>query len=268
MATPSFPASKEVLSKIGTHLTCAICLDRYTDPRALPCQLFQLGKEGASALPKAFHINSILEIKESLEKTSENESHPECSDHKKPKDIFCETCDELICYKCSREDHRNHQSDRACDLFEKHKQQIADCLQPVDVKIGEVTQILAIFDKTEDEIRDQGEAVKIEIDQTIKQHMYKLEELMASLQQSRQLLFNDADTATQQKLELHFSERAELESVLAQLKSCKDFIQEELKLRSRYQIQSNKKELVQCINDTHSKVKVSELQPGQRADTV
>ena len=179
MATPSFPASKEVLSKIGTHLTCAICLDRYTDPRALPCQhtyckecidnlpeeralghhikcpscrkLFQLGKEGASALPKAFHINSILEIKESLEKTSENESHPECSDHKKPKDIFCETCDELICYKCSREDHRDHQSDRACDLFEKHKQQIADCLQPVDVKIGEVTQMLAIFDKTEDD---------------------------------------------------------------------------------------------------------------------
>ena len=292
MATPS---SKEVLSKIGSHLTCAICLDRYTDPRALPCQhtyckhcieeipeekgyhmikcpscrkFYQLGKEGASALPKAFHINSILEIKESLEKSSENESHPECSRHKKPKDIYCETCDELICYKCSREDHRDHQSDRACDLFEKQKKEITNCLQPVDERIQEVTEMLASFDNTEDEIRGQGEAVKVQIDQIIKQHMYKLEELMGLLQQSRDELFNDTDSVTQQKVELLHSERAELEAVLVQLKSCKEFIQEELKLRSRFQIQSAKKDLIQCISDAHTQVKVSDLQPGQNADTV
>ena len=44
MATPGVvegtvlhPTSKEALSEMDTRLTCAICLDRYTDPRSLPC---------------------------------------------------------------------------------------------------------------------------------------------------------------------------------------------------------------------------------------
>ena len=291
MATASLP-SKEALSKLDGILNCPICLDSYTDPRALPClhtyckkcidnlpsvergsrivncpecrRVCQLGREGADTLPKAFHVHNLQEIKESL-KSSGNEPQPECQKHKKIKNLFCEQCEELMCLKCSHESHSDHLDaiDEAEDLFGKHVRQIEASLQPVDMKINEATRMLACFDETERNIKEKGEVVKNEIDQAIEQ---QLERLVATLRLSKQALLEDADAATRQKLELHSMERAELETILVRLTSCKDFVQEKLKLRSRCQIQAAKKELIQRIKDAHSEVKVSELQPGQSAD--
>ena len=278
-------ANKEVLTRLDAQLTCAICLDRYTDPRTLPChhsfckdciiglyggdrhvavncptcrQPTQLGDRGASALPAAFHIIQFLEIDQLLRTASE--PHQECPAHNKPRDIYCETCEELICFKCSIHTHHSHQYDLAADLFEKHKQQIEACLQPVKERVDEVTLTLERFDAREREIKDQGKAVQKEIDTTI-------QKLIDSLQKSRKTLSEKAASAVQQKLQLHSCQRAEVEAVLVQLKSCQEFIEKELRLRSQHQIQAAKKELVQHIRDTHSNVKVSELQPAQRADT-
>ena len=126
MATASFPSpNKEALSKLGGILNCPICLDSYTDPRALPClhtyckkcidnlstggkkgtrnvkcpecrQVCQIGKEGASSLPKAFHVHNLQEI---FQEALTNEPHPECSRHRKIKNLFCERCQVLVCFK-------------------------------------------------------------------------------------------------------------------------------------------------------------------------
>ena len=82
-------SSKE--AKLESQLTCAICLDRYNDPRMLPCahsyckdcidrlpvelengrhvvkcptcrKPTLLEDEGTSALPIAFYINNMMEI--------------------------------------------------------------------------------------------------------------------------------------------------------------------------------------------------------------
>ena len=293
MATASFPSpSKETLSKLDGILNCPICLDSYTDPRALPClhtyckkcidnlptirarvkcpecrRVCQLGGEGASSLPKAFHVSNLQEIKESF-KYSTDEPHPECSKHKKIKNLFCEKCQVLMCLKCCHESHSDHLNDidEADTVFGKHVRQIQSSLQPLNMKIDEATRMLAQFDDTERKIEKKGEDVKKEIDSTIEQHIARLQELIVTLRQSKQSLLEDADAATRQKLELHSLERAELETVLVRLKSCKEFVEKELQLRSRYQIQTAKKELVQRIEDTHSTIKVSELQPGQNAD--
>ena len=289
MAT-SLP-NKEALTILDAQLTCAICLDRYTDPRTLFCHhnfckdciigLYggelkgerqvvncptcrrptQLdGDKGAYALPPAFSINSLLEIDELLKKVPESEPQQDCSAHNKPRDIYCETCEKLICIKCV-ETHHGHQYDRAADLFEKHKQQIEECLQPMKKKIDDITQALIHFDFREKEIIDNGKAVQKEIDVTIQQ-------LIDRLQKSRRTLAEKVATAVQDKLQLHSCQRTEVEAVLVQMKSCQEFIEKELRLRPQHQIQAAKKELVQRINDTHSKVKVSELQPAQKADTV
>ena len=289
MAAAPVPC-KEALTRLDAQLTCAICLNRYTDPRTLPChhsfckdcivglyggetgerhvavncptcrQPTQLGDRGASALPAAFHIIQFLEIDQLLKKTPASDPHPECPTHNKSLEIYCETCEELICFKCSIQTHRSHQYDLAADLFEKHKQQIEVCLQPVKERVDEVTQTLERFNAKEREIKDQGKAVQKEIDTTI-------QKLIDSLQKSRKTLSEKAASAVQQKLQLHSCQRAEVEAVLVQLKSCQEFIEKELRSRSQHQIQAAKKELVQRIRDTHSKVKVSELQPAQRADT-
>ena len=281
-------STKEALSKkLDSQLTCAVCLERYTDPRTLPClhsyckdcinhlpveqgnggqvvkcpscrQPTQLGDKGASCFPVAFYINNLLEMDELLKKPVD--SVPMCQAHNDKQDIYCDTCEEHICFKCSTEYHRDHQCDRAERLFTRHKQQIQECLQPMRGKIVELEHTLACFDTREREIREQGEAVQREIDETYQQ-------MINRLQESRRKASQEATTVLQEKLELHSLQKANVEALLVQLKSCCEFIEEELRSQSQYQIQAAKRHLVERIKDTHSEVKVSELQPAQETNT-
>ena len=291
--------NKEFLSKLDTQLTCAICLERYKDPRFLPCQhtyckkcidglpdsgsaswsgsswsgphivrcpecrrAYQLSGRDGCVLPSAFLVNNLLEIGEILR------NMPSCPKHNKPNNVYCEKCDELICFKCSHDEtHRDHPSDLAEDLLEKHKQQISNSLQLVNEKIAEVLEMQVVFEDTEKKIKNQGEVVKREINCTIQQHMDMLQDIMDALQQSKKVLLEQAERATSQKLELHVLEQSNLDKVLVQLRSCKENVEEKLTSQSQYQIQKDMKKLVQFVSDAHSKVKVSELHPGQNADT-
>ena len=293
-ATVSPPALiKEAASKLDAQLTCSVCLDRYVDPRVLTChhsfckdcigripqervqgrlvvkcpfcrEHTQLNERGPPTLPVAFHIINLLEIDETLKKTPRNlsASHlaPEkisCSTHiNRSLEFYCETCEEFICFKCGRESHQHHEYDE----FTKHRQDIKSCLGPVNKRIQEVTDKLALFDVTEKNIKDQNEIVKEDIVQTI-------QEIIDNLQRSKDVHLQQAERATHQKLQLNSLERAEAEKFLAELKRCKEFVEEELNSRSQYQIQTAKKSLIKHIWDTHSKVEMRKLEPSERADT-
>ena len=178
MATSSSqqPATshREALSKLDSQLTCAVCLDRYTDPKTLSCLhiyckkcldgLVQLGgdhelkcptcrkptrlsERGTSGLPTAFYINSLLEIDAVLKKEAtvvpSSMVVPLCHDHNdRPKDLYCEKCETHICFKCSTGSHRKHKCDRSEYLFTKHKQQIETSLLSVKQRIDEVEQTI------------------------------------------------------------------------------------------------------------------------------
>ena len=246
MAISSAPdLSKEALSKLQSQLTCAICLDRYKDPRALPCthsyckdcisrfpverprerqrvvrcpvcqQPAQLGENGSSGLPIAFHINNLLEIDELLKKVPT---------------------------------HGN---------VDEHKQQTRPA-------IDEVEQALALFDSREREMRELEEAVQKDIGNGYQTLMSKLEE-------SRMRLSQEASATLQKKMKLHLSQKANVETVLAKMKSCKLKDEEE----SLSQPKSTKADEFKCemqaadmkqlsITETHSEqVKVSKLLPTQ-----
>ena len=284
------PCSKEALSKLDSQLTCAVCLDRYTDPRTLPCahsyckdcinrlpveldngrylvrcpscrQATQLGEKGAAAFPTAFIINNLLEIQETLKTTSGGQQVPLCQAHKStPMEFYCETCEKHICFKCSTESHHDHQCGRAEDLFPKHKQQIKATLLSLQKQIDMVDGTMGCFEMREREIRDQGEAVQERIDDTYQQ-------LINRLQESRRKVSQEADTALQEKLQLHLLQKANVETILMQLESFKEIVDKELESRSQYQIQAAKRQLVDRIKNTHSEVKVSELQPAQEPNT-
>ena len=235
----------------------------------------QLNERGAADLPTAFHINNLLEIDQLLKKTQNNNADPAaeskgdpvpnrpspvpimCLAHNDKRDIYCETCSELVCFKCSAESHRDHQCDRAERLFPRHKKEIEACLLPVRKRIDEIEQILAEFTSREGEIREQGEAVQKEIDETYQQ-------MMNRLQESREKVSQDVAAALQEKLQLHSAQRAHVETVLVKLKSCLEFVEEELRSQAQFQIQAAKNQLVKHLNQAHSEVKVSELQPVQQ----
>ena len=280
----STPIRNEALSKLDSQLTCAVCLERYTDPRTLPCahsyctecigrfpvevengqhyvrcplcrRLAQLGNDGPFALPIAFHINNLKEIDKLLKTTPTVRL---CRIHgNEPMEFYCETCEEHICFKCCTEEtHHQHRCERARDTFAKHTQQIEACLQPLKKRIDEVEQTLARFDTREREIRKNGEAVQEEIDKTY-------HDLVNQLQESRRKSSQVASTILEEKLQLHSLQRANVEAVLVRLKNCRDFVEEELRSRDGYQIQAAKKHLVKRIHGTFSEIKMRNMLPVQ-----
>ena len=244
-SSPAPDLSKEIEAlsiKLQSQLTCAICLDRYKDPRILPCahncckdcisslpverpheqqrvvkcplcqKLAQLGENGSSGLPIAFHINNLLEIDELLKKVP-----------------------------------------AACSNVDKHEQQT----QPTKNRIDQVEQALALFDAREREMRELEKAVQKDIDDGYQALMSKLEE-------SRMRLSQEASATLQEKMKLHLSQKANVETVLAKMKSCKEEESQPIaKSATNCKAGDGMQQL--SITDTHSEqVKVSELQPTQK----
>ena len=293
--TSSSPAisvpAKEVMTKLDAQLTCSVCLDRYVDPRVLTChhsfckdcinlipqervqgrlvvkcpccrEHTQLSDKGASTLPVAFHINNLLEIDEMFKKIPAREPHTGqmCTKHDRSLDLFCETCDEFICFICGKDSHQQHQYDCAGKVFEKNVCEIKSCLKPVNDQILEVAETISLFGVVDKMIQDQSEIVKEDIIQTV-------QKIANELERHKENLLQQVDRATLQKIQLNSLKRDEVKKVLAELHKCNELVVEELKSRSPYQLQSVKKSLVQLISDTHMKVKMNELQPDQEPDT-
>ena len=63
----------------------------------------------------------------------------ECSSHGKPLEVYCDTCDKLICHLCTVKHHRDHECDAITDAFPRHQQQIVDSLQQVKKKLAAIT---------------------------------------------------------------------------------------------------------------------------------
>ena len=244
MATSSAPdLSKEALSKL---LTCAICLDHYKDPRMLPCA-HTYCKGCISRLP--------------VERPNERQ-----------RVVKCPLCQQLahlgekgssglpIAFHINQIDELSKKiRTLGKGNVDEHKQH-----RPAKNRIDEVEQALVLFDAREREMRELEEAVQKDIDNGYQALMSKLEE-------SRMRLSQEASASLQEKMKLHLSQKANVENVLAKVKSCKLKEEEE----SLSQLKSTKADEFKCemqaadmkqlsITETHSeRVKVSELQPTQ-----
>lgn len=121
---PSSPA--ETMEDL---VTCSVCLENFTDPRALPCVhsyckacLERLvDPQGKITCPQCrievevpdgdvsnfnpnFFVNSLLEMMNLMNEvtlTTDCNSTPHCQTHvEKACELYCEDCSRLICYRC------------------------------------------------------------------------------------------------------------------------------------------------------------------------
>jgi hypothetical protein len=149
-----------VLEKIEERLNCPICLEAYSDPKLLQCnhvfcqqclvplvvgyrrrrqhltcptcrQDTVIPDLGVVGLRPAFHVNQLLEIKDSVQKLRDpvdTIGSGVCSHHAgRELELYCETCEELICYKCIAKNsgqHHNHDYEEVDVAFEKYMEEI------------------------------------------------------------------------------------------------------------------------------------------------
>ena len=284
--------SSGLRQKLEERLTCPVCLDHYTNPKTLPCLhsfcehcleglpldkknetyylscptcrcRTELPEEGAGAFPVAFHLNDFKEMYSLTKKTADlsNPQDATCSDHGKPLELFCETCDTVICVTCQVRKHKHHEYDLISDSYTKHCQKLRECLSPVEGKKEAVKKVLSALAEREGEIRERGEGVLEEIHEMV-------EEMMNVLRESERKLTEQAKRVTDDKLKVLSEQMKSAEMSLSVLEEVEDYVEQSLKTGSPQQVLRSKKQMMERMSKVTGGINVEELHSKEKGDFV
>ena len=290
MATKPSSSSSPGLLKLEEQLTCPVCLDHYTNPKILPChhsfcehcleglpldkknetyylscptcrRCTKLPKEGAGAFPVAFTLNNLKEMQSLLNKAATVPQEVICRDHGKPLELFCETCNIVICVTCSVRNHKHHEYDLITDSYAKHCQKLRECLSPVEGKKKVLKKVLSALAEREGEVRKRGEGVLKEIHEMV-------EKMITVLRESERKLTEQAKRVTDAKLKVLSEQMKSAEMSLSLLKDVEDYVEQSLKKGSPQQVLRSKKQMMERMSEVTSGINVEELHPKEKADFV
>uniref|UniRef100_A0A1X7VIF9 Uncharacterized protein n=2 Tax=Amphimedon queenslandica TaxID=400682 RepID=A0A1X7VIF9_AMPQE len=184
-----------------------------------------------------------------------------CSTHHKPLEIFCETCDTVICQHCTVRMHKDHEYDLVNDSYTKHCQELEACLGPAKKKMEELKEVKSTLTETEGEVREKGEGILKEINEMV-------EEMIAVLRQSERKLTEQAKRVTDAKLKVLSEQMKSAEMSLSVLKDVENYVAQSLKTGSPQQVLRFKKQMMERMSEVTAGINVEELHPKEKADFV
>ena len=182
-----------------------------------------------------------------------------CSKHNDPLRIFCETCQELICRDCTVRIHRDHEYDTITDSYHKHRQVLETSLNPVNKLIDRVAIALTDLNNRKSEIKEQGDMIKQEVHLTA-------EEMIKKIKQSERQLTREVETAVDSKLQVLSDQMKSAEMSLSQLKNCKEFVEQSLKMGNSQQVLMSKKQMMERMSHVTKEINAEEYNPIEKAD--
>ena len=284
---PSTVLESDVLARLEDQVKCAVCHQRLDNSKTLPCLhsfcktcLEEQEVEGVEAIgttkkclhcptcrlpavipeggincfSTASHIADIQRMHDKLAAIARKRHMTECSSHNKPFEVYCESCEELACVKCTLRKHKDHTCSIVEDVYERHKRRVETTLVPLREKVDSLRQTSQEFDLQSSAITDQGRTVKEELHSTI-------QGLIESLLETEKELSKTVDAATRQKLQLLSWQKGEVDAVLVQLRGCKEFVEEELQMGSQPQFVATEKELISEMQTIMTEVKARKYSP-------
>ena len=250
-------------------LTCPIC--RQATP---------IPANGVAGLQSAFQVNNLLEIMKDHKKRKEtatgqkgvegDKTHPisskkatpYCSVHDgKELELYCETCGELICSHCALrgQKHHSHEYDLINSCYEKYKKEVTPSLQPVEKQLTTVKKALADLDERCGKISDQRAVIEADIHRTTQR-------LHETIDITKTELIRQLHQVTQEKLKSLATQRDELETILAQLGSCLEFVRESLKTSSQGEVLKMKTTIIKQVKELTTTSQPDAFKPNEEAD--
>uniref|UniRef100_A0A1X7UYV2 B box-type domain-containing protein n=1 Tax=Amphimedon queenslandica TaxID=400682 RepID=A0A1X7UYV2_AMPQE len=182
-------------------------------------------------------------------------------DHGKPLELFCETCDTVICVTCSVRNHKHHEYDLITDSYTKHCQYLRESLSPVEGKKEALKKVLSALAEREGEIRERGEGVLEEIHKMV-------EEMIGVLRQSEKKLTEQAKRVTDAKLKVLSEQMKSAEMSLSLLEDVEDYVEDCLKTGSPQQVLRSKKQMMERMSEVTGGINVEELHPKEKSNFV
>ena len=264
------------------HVYCRQCLVPLVDRDqqgylGLSCPTCQrvtpIPSRGVAGLQPAFHINHLLELHESFQKFEDpaatlqgaapTDVNPvkkarHCFDHEgKEFELYCETCGELICWKCIAKGgmHREHDYEELDKAFKKYKQEITSSLEPMEKQVTIIKKALAQLDTCCGEISDQRAATAVNIHVTFR----RLREVLDVRETE---LIGLLDRVTQEKLKGLAAKRDQIETTLAQLCSCLHFMRESLRPGNEEDVLMMKSNTVNQVEELTTPFQPDMLEPN------
>ncbi len=185
-----------------------------------------------------------------------------CSEHADREfELYCETCNKLICYKCVTKGgkHRDHDYDLLDEAFGKYKGEIASSLEPMEKQLKAIHTALAQLDTHSEEISDQGVTIEASIHDTIR----RLHEVLDARKTE---LIGQLHQMVQRKLRDIAIQRDQMETIQAQLNSCLHFVTDSLKTGSQGQGLKMKTAIVKQVKELTTPFQAHLLKPSTEAD--
>ena len=251
-------------------LTCPICRQATPVPA-----------NGVAGLQSAFQTNEFLQIREDLVKerdravslerskvsatpltSSTKKTIPNCFEHvDKERELYCETCGVLICYKCAFRGgkHEGHDYDEINNAYEKYKEEVRPSLEPMEDKLNTVKKALAQLDTRRGEVSDQREVIEDSIHNAIRG-------LHEWLDVRKTELISVLHQITQAKLKGLATQREEMETIQAQLSSCLDFVKKSLETESQGDVLTMKRNIVKQVKELTTPFQQDTLKPNTEAN--
>ena len=183
-----------------------------------------------------------------------------CSLHQdKELDLYCETCEELICLHCTVKKHRDHQYDLVVDAFATHKAEMMAAVEPIENQRNLTANAKKQLDAQLQKLDDNRDAVKADIERDIQR-------FQGLLEARKMKLFDDVDQHVERKKKNLETQKDELETIETQQASCLSFVKESLDAASQGEVMRVKKIAMKRVKTLADNFKQDTLSPRECAN--
>ena len=233
---------------------------------------------GVSGLQSAFHINHLLEIVEEHKKEKDTaiaettegvatgvalqQQSSHCTEHVNEElKLYCETCSEVICYKCISKwgKHHSHDYESISDAFEKYKEEISTFFAPMGNQLTRIDQALTDVQACSAEIDIRQNLVEANIEGTVR-------ELHIVLEARKTNLLNRLQEISRSKHKRLAAQKDQLETTQAQLHSCEGFVRQSIKTECQSEVLKMRKTIVHQAKELTKEFQPSFLKPCTEPD--
>ena len=180
-----------------------------------------------------------------------------CSLHQgKELELYCESCEELICHNCTVKKHKDHQYDLVGDIFEEQKAKITTLLEPVEMQLETLKKAIRKTIAKSKAVNVNRAEVEAEINK-------KAEDLHNAIELGKTELLRELNEETQKIVKELATQKDELETIETQLISCVSFVKESVRRGSEGEIMKMKKGVMNQIKEVTESIKPEQLSPHE-----
>ena len=186
-----------------------------------------------------------------------------CFEHKEELKLYCETCGDLICYKCALKGgkHWSHEYKEQNEAFEKYKEEVASAIEPMEKQVAIIKKALALIEQRCGEISDQREAIEKNVHVTFR----RLREVLIARETE---LIGQLHNMTQRKLKGLAAQSDQIETTLAQLNSCLHFMRESIKVGNESDVLMMRANTIRQVKELTTSFRADSLKPNTEGDII